>query len=291
MNNLICLALFVVFTFDLSQAQTIIIPDQDTSVDQVETYLRQNSKTTSVLEYWTQLEIESHSGLDSLVEDFELALQSKITWRELEARLFLAKKVSFGREHRHLLLDYFDKRLDSVNSPEAENFKMYSCVENKIGTFDSEAPCSKKETSLKNLPIKSQDFPIVLIDGVENSTQKLKHLNLPSIPLRFVFLSLDWLPYEFVGRPEELLKQKIPLNAILKTSGNQFQLTKLDPNLEDKGKVLLPHGELSRLIKAGALQDTNWWMANKKWAGPTLLVLAAALVYSQRDKTLIIQTP
>ena len=291
MKTFFALLLLVSINFSTAASQTTIIPEKDTSAEEVKKFLRKNSKHVSVLDYWSRREIDSHIGLGPLVEDFELALRSKIPWKDLEARLLLAKKVSFGREHRHLLMDYFEKRLESVSASERKALILYACVENKIEAFESGVSCASRETSLLKLPVQTQDYPLAIVDGVEMSTQKLKHLSLPSLSLRFVFLSMDWLPYEFVGTPEDLLKQKIPLNPIVKAAGNLYQLTKFDQHLEDRGQVLLANGELTRLAKFGSEPDSNWWTNNKKWAGPTLLILAAALVYSQKDKTFIIQTP
>lgn len=292
----ITLVILALLPINQVRAQAVLIPSRLSQDVDHKKWLIQHPNDSSLIDYWTQAELENQTGLESLVGEVELALQSKTKWETFESKLGLIKQMGFGQDHRLLLLDYFEKSTESNDAGPKSSKKSYYCAEMKLEDLDRQQACAAREISMHSLQVDESQFPRAIIDGVEVSTQRLKHLSLPPIPMRFAFVSEKWLPIVFVGKPENLLKLQPALEPVLDTQKTPFRLTRRDSKLEETGRYLDSDGELQRLaISSSPISSSswseNWWSENKSWAGPSLLVLAGAMIYSQRDKTLVIGVP
>ncbi len=288
----ITIVMLALFPMNQVRAQAVLIPSRLSQDIDLKKWLIQHPNDSSLIDYWTQTELENQTGLESLVGEVELALQSKTKWETLESKLSLIKQMGFGQDHRLLLLDYFEKSTDSKENVSKSSKKEHYCAEMKLEDLDLQPACAARETSMHSLQIDESQFPRAIVDGTEVSTQKLKHMKLPPLTMRFTFLSEKWLPVVFVGKPEILLKLQPALEPVLDTQKTPFRLTRRDSKLEEIGRYLDSDGELQRLaISSNPNSEGSWWKENKSWAGPSLLILAGAMIYSQRDKTLVIGMP
>lgn len=199
-------------------------------------------------------ELDSQAGLSQYLKSAEGFLNNEMTQLEFDKKYAQVLSAGFGLAHFDLTLDIVQKKKNLFSAD-------FQCAWLKIN-------CEKSnQTSLEELPIEPHSY--IIWNAKVYKADSIQMQSLPEIYSRFVIISQGGQSLVFVGKPSEFIKWSI----------------------QNKNKASSSYkNDFTTLEKINANSDrSSWYENNKRWIWPAAVVLAGTVLYSLKDKNIVIE--
>lgn len=272
MKNSILLLLFL---SPLVEAQhRILIQGPETSRLDYQKTLAQREGNLSPTDIRREAELRSTENLKTFAGHLEMALESKISPKELLDQVMIQKKTAFGDSHRKLWIDSLEK-LETQSTLIRDEL----CRQKTITDGKQTQACGLGLTSFSLSPWRNLEFDEVLVDGVLFSYSQFLDRLWVQGPYRWVFLSNRYQPIVTIGNPEEL-KKNPPSLQLWDSDSFKEQLSSGHEN----PRFDLVEQDSSQKPWIQAKKNNGWYEQNKTWVWVGAVAGGAALVWALSNK-------
>src|SRR5687768_1319545 len=187
LSTIMSSALFgILCSLSNAHSADILFAEELDSVTPWQEFLRKNPDYVSITDYLTRRELNLTLGLDSFLDDCERVLQRQMVYAEFQEQVLKTKKIAFGSDHRRLWLDTLEKL--SISATPQEKLAIQEENNYQLNLSRPELVKDQAHADYKKLPDAWKAFPIVIVDGLEMPTEKLRFLKPRTIQSRFVFI-------------------------------------------------------------------------------------------------------